>query len=62
LLSKTDWYVLRETDGGTAVPANIATYRAAIRTKANEHHTSIDGVSDVDALAALVYDWPTLGE
>lgn len=61
LLSKTDWYVLRATDGGTAVPANVATYRAAIRTKANEHHTSIDGVSDVDALAALVYDWPTLG-
>ena len=53
--------VIREADGGTAVPSNVATYRAAIRTKANEHTTAIDGVSDVDALAALEYDWPTLG-
>ena len=50
LLSKYDWYVLRATDGGTAVPSNIATYRAAVRTKANEHTTAIDNAADVDAL------------
>ena len=61
LLEPTDWYSLRAADGGTAVPSNIATYRAAIRTKANEHTTAIDAASDVDALAALVYDWPELG-
>ena len=61
LLKDTDWMVIREADGGTAVPSNVTTYRAAIRTKANEHTTAIDGVSDVDALAALEYDWPTLG-
>ena len=61
LLKDTDWMVIREADGGTAVPSNVATYRAAVRTKANEHTTAIDGVSDIDALAALEYDWPTLG-
>ena len=61
LLIPTDWYSLRAADGGTAVPSNIATYRAAIRTKANTHATAIDGAADVDALAALVYDWPILG-
>lgn len=61
LLGETDWYTLREADGGTAVPSNVATYRAAIRTKANTHTTAIDNAADVDALAALVYDWPTLG-
>jgi len=61
LLEPTDWYSLRAADGGTAVPSNIATYRTAIRTKANTHTTAINGVSDVDALEALVYDWPTLG-
>ena len=61
LLSETDWYALRAADGGTAVPSNIATYRAAIRTKANTHTTAIDNAADVDALAALVYDWPELG-
>ena len=46
-------------DGGTAVPSNISTYRTAVRTKANEHHAAIDGASDIDALLALTYDWPT---
>ena len=61
LLQSTDWYTLRAADGGTAVPSNIATYRAAIRTKANAHTTAIDNAANVDALAALVYDWPVLG-
>ena len=62
LLEPYDWYTLRAADGGTAVPSNIATYRAAIRTKANSMASSIDGVSDVDALKALYpIDWPELG-
>ena len=57
LLSTTDWYTIREADGGTACPDNISTHRAAIRTKANAMCTAIDDASDVDALAALyVYD------
>ena len=53
LLSATDWYTIREADGGTACPDNITTHRAAIRTKANDMCTAIDDASDVDALAAL---------
>lgn len=60
LLQETDWYVLRAADGGTSVPSNIATYRTAIRTKANEHTTAIDNAADVDALAALTFTWPSL--
>jgi len=57
LLSPTDWYVLREADGGTAMPTNISNYRSAVRTKANEMCSLIDGVANVNALAALyVYD------
>ena len=52
-LSETDWMVIREADGGTAMPSNIKTYRAAVRTKANAMCTQIDNASDVDALAAL---------
>ena len=53
LLSGTDWYVIREADGGTACPDNISTYRASVRTKANEMCTDIDDAADVDALEAL---------
>jgi len=52
-LSETDWMVIREADGGTAMPSNIKTYRAAVRTKANTMCTQIDNASDIDALAAL---------
>ena len=53
ILSDTDWMVIRETDGGTAMPSNIKTWRASVRTKANNMCTQIDNAADVDALAAL---------
>tara|TARA_B100000123_G_scaffold104451_1_gene76583 strand:+ start:2219 stop:2818 length:600 start_codon:yes stop_codon:yes gene_type:complete len=53
ILQDTDWMVIREADGGTAIPSNIKTHRASVRTKSNEMCTKIDAVSDVDALAAL---------
>ena len=53
ILSDTDWMVIREADGGTAMPSNIKTWRASVRTKANDMCTQIDNAADVDALAAL---------
>ena len=73
LLAQYDWYTLRAADGGTAVPSNVATYRTAVRAKANEMCTKIDTAADVDKLADLYLptanppavdrlgDWPTLG-
>ena len=45
--------VVRAAEGGTAVPSDIATWRAAVRTKSNDMCTAIDNAADVDALAAL---------
>ena len=53
LLQGTDWMVIREAEGGTAVPSATTTWRAAVRTKANAMQVLIDGAADVDALAAL---------
>lgn len=53
ILQGTDWMVVRATEGGTAVPSDTTTQRAAVRTKANEMCTAIDGAADVDALIAL---------
>ena len=53
LLQGTDWMVVRASEGGTAVPSDIATWRAAVRTKSNDMCAMIDGAADVDALAAL---------
>ena len=53
LLRHTDWMVIRATEGGTAVPSETTTWRAAVRTKANSMQAQIDGAANVDALAAL---------
>ena len=75
LLSQTDWAYIRHYDAGTAVPANIETWRNAIRAKATEMENAIDAAVNTDAIAALfvtwdkdgnksgiLYDWPELGE
>ena len=55
LLAKTDWYVIKAADVGSySVPSNIATYRAAVRTKVNAMETSIDGCANVEALITLL--------
>jgi len=53
LLAQTDWAVIRNADTGDAIPANIATWRAAIRSKATEMETAIADAADTDAVAAL---------
>ena len=53
VLAPTDWMVVRAAEGGTEVPSDITTSRAAVRTKANSMQAQIDGAADVDALAAL---------
>ena len=74
LLQPTDWYVVRHAESATAIPANVSTYRTAVRTKSNEIETAIDGAATVEALEALftytkgaddvvsrpLGEWPTL--
>ena len=53
LLSGSDWYTIREADGGTACPADWKTYRAAVRTESNSKVTAIAALADLDAIKAF---------
>ena len=53
MLEQTDWAVVRHSEKGTEIPANIVTYRDAIRAKATEMEAAIDGAANTDAVAAL---------
>ena len=53
MLSKYDWYVIRNTEAGTAIPSAITDYRTAVRAKCNSMQAQVDGAANVDALAAL---------
>ena len=46
-------YVVRHAETATEIPANVSTYRTAVRTKANEMETAIDGAATIEALEAL---------
>ena len=52
LLSKHDWMAIREFEGGEVMPANVKTYRAAVRTESNDKETEINALADMDAIKA----------
>jgi len=52
-LSKTDWYITRNTEKSTAIPSAISTHRDAVRTKQAEMETAITNASDTPALETL---------
>jgi len=55
LLAKYDWYVVRKTEKGTAIPSEISTYRDGVRTACDTIEKEIDACSDTAALVIL-YD------
>ena len=53
-LTSTDWHVIKATEVESfTVPAEMTTYRAAVRTASNDMETLIDACTTVDELAAL---------
>ena len=52
ILAQSDWYAIREAEGGTAIPADWKTYRAAVRTTSNAKETEIAALANVDAVKA----------
>ena len=53
-LTSTDWHVIKATEVESfTVPAEMTTYRAAVRTASYDMETKIDACTTVDELAAL---------
>ena len=53
LLQPNDWYVVRESEAGTAIPADWSTFRSGVRSTAADMQSKIDACTTVDELAAL---------
>lgn len=58
ILAQSDWMVTRKADIGTAIPESVATYRAAVRAKADELETAINAVTTVEELSVLDLSFP----
>ena len=53
-LTETDWYIIRNNDDGTVVPADITTARAAVRTAVGTKETEINALTEKSAV--VLYD------
>ena len=54
MLSNTDWYVTRKAETGVDVPADVSTYRAAVRSVCNAREVEIASVTTTEELVALM--------
>jgi hypothetical protein len=52
-LAQTDWYVIRKAERNIAIPADVATYRAAVIAWATATEASITAVTTVEELKAI---------
>ena len=52
-LSRTDWYIIRKADAGTAIPTAIQTFRNAIRADATRIENAITAATTMDQFIAL---------
>ena len=57
LLEPTDWYVTRKAEANTAIPSNISTYRAGVRTASKTIEDKIDACDTLTKFKAL-FDVP----
>ena len=61
-LSNTDWYYIRKTDKGTAIPTDVQNYRDAIRVAGDKMVSDITAVSDKAGFQALYPVWDKDGK
>ena len=63
LLAQSDWMVIRKMERNVDIPAETATYRAAVIAECTRLVTAIQGCADVPALITVVtaQGWPVQG-
>jgi hypothetical protein len=57
LLSPTDWYVTRKAETDAEIPADVLTYRDAVRTASGAIESAIEACDTLEAFTAL-YETP----
>ncbi len=57
LLEDTDWYVVRKSEKGTAIPSDIQTYRDNVRTQCTAREATINACTSVGNLESTMKNW-----
>lgn len=53
LLASTDWYIIRDMERSISVPTNVADFRTAVLTAAQDIEAAIDAATDIDEFKAI---------
>jgi hypothetical protein len=61
ILAQTDWMVIRKAERNVDIPADTASYRAAVIAKATELEAAISAVTSVEELIAVNLSFPNNG-
>ena len=59
-LRETDWAVIRKSDVGTEIPAEIQNHRDAVRAKGTEMENEVNAKLDVDSVDEYAIILPSL--
>lgn len=66
LLNPYDWYIVRQTETGKAVPQTVLDYRANVRIQSDNREIMIKGTTTTDELFVVItqdfgglFPWPT---
>lgn len=54
MLSPTDWYIVRNSENGSAVPQEVLDRRSEIRSYSNQKEAAIEATTTTEELAAYV--------
>ena len=49
-LESSDWMAIRASEGGSAIPENVKSFRSKIREESNSKETEIKALSNLDAI------------
>ena len=67
LLNPYDWYIVRQTETGKAVPQAVLDYRTAVRDRSDDRETMIKNTTTTDELCDVItqdfgglFPWPSL--
>lgn len=60
MLAPTDWMVVRKMETNKDMPADIATYRSAVRLAAADNQAALNAAEDIEAFVAVatMLKWP----
>lgn len=58
ILTKTDWYIIREQDSGESVPQSVIDHRAEVRSMSDKFESDVTDLDTVSEVIDYSFQYP----